>query len=260
MTSINRLTALVLVLLLAACSGAPTTDTAKPKHQADASIPADLSPREQVNLWLERAAATDEIPQKQDYQLKAAELLLRELQLPLAEELLATIDASLLPAELRVQYASLYARILRNQGKFQEALSILNEPKLQDMVLLSDLPRQLQVSQLRASLYAMEGMHLAAAQERIYIDALLTEEQQAVNREGIWHSLSYVPTRELLESHQNASNRDFLGWVELASIAKDNQGDIDTQVRQLNAWLRRWPNHPAAGALRRQPGVAQRGL
>ncbi len=249
MTSINRLTALVLVLLLAACSGAPTTDTAKPKRQVDASIPADLSPREQVNLWLERAAATDEIPQKQDYQLKAAELLLRELQLPLAEELLATIDASVLPAELRVQYASLYARILRNQGKFQEALSILNEPKLQDMVLLSDLPRQLQVSQLRASLYAMEGMHLAAAQERIYIDALLTEEQQAVNREGIWHSLSYVPTRELLESHQNASNRDFLGWVELASIAKDNQGDIDTQVRQLNAWLRRWPNHPAAGAL-----------
>ena len=197
-------------------------------------MPADLSPREKVNLWLERAANTEEIPLKQRYQLRAAELLLRELQLPLAEELLSTIDVSVLPAELQVQYASLHARILRNQGKFKEALATLNEPKLQDMVLLSDLPRQLQVSQLRASLYAMEGMHLEAAQERIYIDPLLTKKQQEINREGIWHSLGYVPTRRLLESHQNASNRDFLGWVELASIAKDNQVELFGVQKRLN--------------------------
>ncbi len=257
MTSIYRISALVLIALLAACSGTPTTPGQSTTQPREIPLDPQLSPREQVNLWLERAANTDEIPEKQHYQLKAAELLLRELQLPLAEELLDNVDASVLPAELQVQHASLAARILRNQGKFQEALDLLNDQKLQDMILMADLPRQLQISQLRASLYALEGRHLEAAQERIYIDPLLAPSQQDINREGIWNSLSYVSTRRLIESHQSATNRDFLGWIELASISKDNQGDIDSQVRQLNAWLQRWPNHPAAANL--PGGLAQLG-
>ena len=257
MTSIYRISAVLLMALLTACSGTPTAPGQTGTQPREIPLDPQLSPREQVNLWLERAANTDEIPDKQRYQLKAAELLLRELQLPLAEELLGNIDTSVLPAELRVHYASLAARILRNQGKFQEAIDLLNDPKLQDMILMADLPRQLQISQLRASLYALEGRHLEAAQERIYIDPLLVPSQQEINREGIWNSLSYVSTRRLIESHHSATNRDFLGWIELASISKDNQGDIDSQVRQLNAWLQRWPNHPAAANL--PGGLAQLG-
>lgn len=251
MTSLYQLAVITLAATLAACSSAPRDDatvTPSPEAEIAYELGDDLSPREQVTWLLERAE-TAEIPLKQRYQLQATELLLRELQNALAEELLNKIDITVLPAELQVQYAVLSARVLRNQGRFQEALTVLNDSKLQDMILLSELTRQLQVSQLRASLYALEGMHLDAAQERIYIDPLLSPDQQEINREGVWRSLSYVPTRELLESHRNASNRDFLGWVELASIAKDNQGDIDTQVRQLDAWTRRWPNHPAAGNL-----------
>jgi outer membrane PBP1 activator LpoA protein len=250
MTSLYQLAAISLALALAACSSTPTKEPASDTQPAEiVYAPSDdLSPREQVTQLLE-LAETAEIPLKQRYQLKATELLLRELQNALAEELLGKIDTAVLPAELQVHYASLAARTLRNQGLFQNALNVLNEAKLQDMILLAELPRQLQVSQLRASLHALEGMHLAAAQERIYIDPLLSPEQQRINREGVWHSLSYVPTRELIESHRNASNRDFLGWLELASIAKANQGDIDTQVRQLDAWNLRWPSHPAAGNL-----------
>lgn len=247
MTSVYRLAIISLALAIAACATAPD-DTATFDTSAIETEPG-LSPREQVSLWLERAAETDEIPLKQHYQLQATDLLLRELQVTLAEEVLAQVDRSVLPADLQVFHATLSARILRNQAKFDEALAVLNAPELQDMILLSEIPRQLQVSQLRASLYSLEGMHLAAAQERIYIDPLLSAEQQATNREGIWHSLSYVSTRRLLESHENASNRDFLGWLELAAIAKDNQGDIDAQVRQLNAWRERWQQHPAAAEL-----------
>lgn len=254
MTSLYQLAVISLAVMLAACSTTPVDEPAsqpretEPGYDFSAELRADLSPREQVTLLLERAE-TAEIPLKQRYQLKATELLLRELQNALAEELLGKIDTAVLPAELQVQYASLSARVLRNQGHFKDALKVLNEPALQDMILLSELSRQLQVSQLRASLYALEGQHLNSAQERIYIDPLLSSDQQHINREGIWHSLSYVPTRELIDSHRNASNQDFLGWLELASIAKDNQGDIDTQVRQLEAWTRRWPNHPTAGSL-----------
>ncbi len=250
MTSLYQLAVISLVAVLTACSSTPSTEPRqhRPSTQLDDTLSSNLSPREQVTVLLERAEAA-EIPLKQEYQLRATELLLRELQNALAEELLATIDTTVLPAELQVHYAALSARVLRNEGEFQQALTVLNEAKLQDMVLLAELPKQLQISQLRASLYALEGMHLEAAQERIYIDPLLSADQQRINREGIWHSLSYVPTRKLIESHSNASNRDFLGWLELASIAKDNQGDIDTQVRQLDAWMRRWSNHPAANEL-----------
>lgn len=246
MTSLYQLAVIILATVLAACSSTPREEAVRPQQKTEPAyvLNDDMSPREQVTLLLERAETAD-IPLKQRYQLKATELLLRELQNALAEELLGKIDTAVLPAELQVEYAALSARVLRNQGLFQNALAVLNEPKLQDMILLSELSKQLQVSQLRASLYALEGLHLEAAQERIYIDPLLSADQQTINREGIWHSLSYVPTRELIESHRNVSNRDFLGWLELASIAKDNQGDIDTQVRQLDGWTRRWPNHPA---------------
>lgn len=249
MTSLYQFAVITLVATLAACSSAPREEKpASLEQEAAYELGENLSPREQVTLLLERAE-TAEIPLKQRYQLKAVELLLRELQNALAEELLAKIDTAVLPAELQVQYAALSARVLRNQGLFKDALAVLNEPKLQDMILLAELARQLQVSQLRASLYSLEGLHLQAAQERIYIDPLLSPDQQQINRDGIWHSLTYVPTRELIENHRNARNRDFLGWLELASIAKDNQGDIDTQVRQLDAWSQRWPNHPAADNL-----------
>ena len=88
MTSIYRISAVLLMALLTACSGTPTAPGQTGTQPREIPLDPQLSPREQVNLWLERAANTDEIPDKQRYQLKAAELLLRELQLPLAEELL----------------------------------------------------------------------------------------------------------------------------------------------------------------------------
>lgn len=239
---------IVIPLLLAGCGTAPpareTPDFVTPSIDFDAARPA----REQVKQWLARAQA-EKSPAREHYLLQAGELLLREYEDDLVDDLLGRIDPEGLPPELAVQHALLRARVLRNRDRFQDALELLIDPALSEAATEVSHRRQIQLSHMRASLYSLQGMHLASVQERIFIDPLLTPEQQAVNREGIWHSLRYVPTEKLLQHLNSVADKDYLGWLELASIAKDNQGNLDAQIRQMNRWRQRWPNHPAAGEL-----------
>jgi hypothetical protein len=55
----------------------------------------------------------------------------------------------------------------------------------------------------------------------------------------------HVSVAELGE-HWQQSQGDLQGWIELALIAKNNQGDLDEQLRQLDNWTLARADHPAA--------------
>ncbi len=238
----------LLAILISGCATAPDATRDRGAFAPLVEIDASMTPRQQLAQWLQQADA-EPSPRREQYLLQAGELLLREYQTDVAEELLQSIDPSGLPPEQVLHHALLSSRILRGRGQFQAALELLNDEHLNEQSLYASVFRQVQLSQMRASLHSLEGQHLASVQERIYIDPLLRPEQQRINREGIWHSLQYVPTEELLRHHHSASNRDYLGWLELASIAKDNQGNLDAQLTQLRHWQQRWSDHPAAASL-----------
>ncbi len=245
---------------LAACSSAPSSPTATQQEpltsydeirqrpstpinrQALEFNPATAK-SEDVELWLQQAMSLD--PEAaQELQLRAAEVLLRDGEMGRADDTVRDLVAPELTPNQALRLALVRARIHRAHAEFSEALIQLSDPLVEQAMLEAPLRRQLQFSQLRASLFAIEGDHLAAVREWIFIDPLLTPSQQEQNRDAIWQSLMQIPTSVLLDKLDSASNRDYLGWLELASVAKDNQGDIEAQIRQRDTWLARWPNHP----------------
>jgi outer membrane PBP1 activator LpoA protein len=201
-----------------------------------------------VEQWLLDAATLDS-DEAADLLLRAAEVLLREGELARADDVVGELIAPELSAEQALRLAIIRARVHRGHAEFTAALAELSDPLIEAAVIDAPIRRQLQYSQLRASLFQIEGDHLAAAREWIFIDPLLNSSQQSANRESIWQSLMQIPTATLIEHIGSTGNRDYLGWLELASVAKDNQGDIEAQVRQRDAWLARWPQHPARYSL-----------
>jgi outer membrane PBP1 activator LpoA protein len=203
---------------------------------------------ELVEQWLLDAATLDS-DEAADLLLRASEVLLREGELARADDVVGELIAPELSADQALRLAIIRARVHRGHAEFTSALAELSDPLIEATVIDAPIRRQLQYSQLRASLFQIEGDHLAAAREWIFIDPLLNPSQQGANRESIWQSLMQIPTATLIEHIGSTGNRDYLGWLELASVAKDNQGDIEAQVRQRDAWLARWPQHPARYSL-----------
>lgn len=252
---------ILIATLLASCSSAPVTQTkprpsnvekytAKPRPVSTPSgefnpATVDITTAEQ---WLTDAKSLDP-DESTELLLQAAEVLLREGELARADDVTGELIPPELTADQALRLAIIRARVHRGHAEFAQALAQLSEPLVERAVLEAPVRRQMQYSQLRASLYEIEGDHLSAARERIFIDPLLTSSQQPANRESIWASLMQIPTTVLVKNINSTSNRDYIGWLELASIAKDNQNNIDAQVKQRDAWLRNWPQHPAHNAL-----------
>jgi len=246
---------------MASCASTPSTTSVYtrpsiqkplPKPRPTVVSPSDFNPATAdaslVEQWLAEAATLDS-DDAADLLLRAAEVLLREGELARADDVVGELIAPELTSEQALHLAIIRARVHRGHAEFAEALAELSDPLIESAVIDAPVRRQMQYSQLRASLFQIEGDHLAAAKEWIFIDPLLNPSQQAANREAIWLSLMQIPTATLIDNIGSNGNRDYLGWLELASIAKDNQGDIEAQVRQRDTWLARWPTHPAHNSL-----------
>lgn len=242
---------LSLCLALAACSSTPSGNNGLSGFD-NKGEGSGIPPRQQIALWLEQADSS-EGEARQALQLKAAKLLVQEKQLVLAEELLTRIDSEnqghAMAAHLALSYALTKASLHRNYREHSLALQWLNKPTLQNALISADLSLQLAFSVERAKIYAQQGEHLQAAKERMFIAPMLDSRLQEENREAIWRALSLSPMDALAEASRNSRNPDEQAWFELANIAQGNQGDIDTQLRQLEDWQRRWINHPAAHSL-----------
>lgn len=234
-------------LLLAACSGSPVVpeqETYTGPVQAEAE---QLAPKQQIKQWLDEAEASQP-PQRQQLQIQAAQLLFDEQQHALAEELLEGPDWAYADANTQAKRAILRARIHSYFSEYNLALSRLNNKEVQRTLETAPMELQVEASRLRASLYAATGQAIAAARERVYIDPLLDGPVAVLNREALWSSLSKA-SRTALSSAKNEASGDWAGWLELALLTRENQADLDAQLKALDQWAQRWSTHPAAREL-----------
>ncbi len=233
-----RTTFLLILLssLLVACGG-QSTKPLSPEQQT-------LSKAERIQDLLKEAQGSM-TPDKERKQLKAAALLLEEQQLDLAQQIIDQLQPELLPLRDFARYVEVSSELLIQQGEYEEARFLLETPRLLENLDTLSQTRQLTHSLIRAEVFALLGSHIASAQQRIYINPLLSPENQRSNREAIWNSLMYVSTKDLLHYQKTSFGGEYQGWLELAVIAKDNQGDLEEQLAQLESWQQQWQSHPA---------------
>ena len=226
---------IILLALLASCTGQPS----KPAAEKPAVTSAD-----QIQELLNRADES-ESPQREELQLQAVRLLLGARQLSLASQIIASIQPQPLSPELYARYAELLARLHIERGLYEEARIVLEAPRVTDNLDTLPLAQQIDIGLLRAQVYSRLGKHIASAQQRIYLAPLLSGEQRRENQRAIWQSLMHVPLDELQHYQAQGFSSDYQGWLALAYIARENQGDLDQQVQQLEQWQQQWPDHPA---------------
>ncbi|MEH6559070.1 MAG: penicillin-binding protein activator [Oceanicoccus sp.] len=232
---------LILSTLLTACTGLQ-------KSPADKPTALDVPNAQQIQILL-KEAQNSASPQRENKLLQAAGLMLEEGRRDLTEQTLGRIQTTSLPYRLFAVYTEVSCELHIQQGQFEQARTALEAERLQDTFDTLPLDQQITLSLLRAEVYALLGSHIASAQQRIYINPLLDPENQSNNREAIWTSLMQVSGIELSHYQATSVQGEYLGWLNLALIAKNNQGDLDEQVRQLDNWESQWPQHPANGHL-----------
>lgn len=247
---ITLLSTILTVLLAAGCSTTPVS------HET----PSDTSSiQEQVSQLLSQAQNSP-TGIAESHLLDAAELLLNNEQAEESLSILNHLEHPELSAAQKYRHILIVANAYIALDSPGEALEALNGSRFNISSLTSflSIEEQLSIDQLRAFAYDMAGRHLEAARERIFFNALLSEEAMQLNEEKIWAGLQNIPLTELQGFPEQQASRELNGWIQLAIIAQSNTYDIDAQRRSLTAWLTDWPTHPAAITLPPQLAILNR--
>ncbi len=202
-----------------------------------------------------KLAALASPPQRQNYQLDAAAALLKGNFIRQAKRILDGLAERELTVDQYLRRRILIARIAIADHQPDQALVALA------IRLPSDTPDDMQAEfhRLRADAYTSQGKLLDAVRELIARAPHLTDPQAAVkNQQAIWRGVTQLPD-DLLTAALPAASDVLKGWLELAAIAKHNQGQPGQLAQAVTAWQARHPDHPANkqiidALLARQPG------
>lgn len=146
--------------------------------------------------------------------------------------------------------AVLRARLAFARGDAALAQTRLDEVPDARYASAFDAEELVAISRLRAALHEALGRPFEAARERVFLDGLLPPEERAENRSGIWRALTTLSVDEIDAARRAAGGEPALrGWLELARIARDMHPTLESQQREVELWLRRWADHPAAEAM-----------
>ncbi len=206
---------------------------------------------ESAEPFIQLAALSTGIERNQ-HLLKAAQILLQNRQFDLAEAQLSNMNLELLSNQENIEISLLNAEIELSRGNARGALKQLN------IAQILPTAQQIRLMRLRARAFLDASYPLESAKTRVQMDKLLTDSfDQELNHQAIWEALSLLPSTSLQQISNAPLNADFLGWVELAKIAK--RGQVDWQYLQdgIYLWRQQYPNHPAVKAFINELGNKQ---
>tara|TARA_B100000446_G_scaffold67127_3_gene63708 strand:- start:1627 stop:3498 length:1872 start_codon:yes stop_codon:yes gene_type:complete len=192
-------------------------------------------------------------PQKEQLLLQAAQHLSLQGEQHWARNLLNSIDPTLLDDEQFIAYTLTFSEIALADDAFFLAQRILTNPRLDQQWQTLAVEQQVLLRQRRADLFMVLGEPNASIEERLALQPLINDPLLDIdNQDVLWQALMSMPVAELTYRSQKAANtptlqnEDLRGWYSLALISKNNQGNLDKQLFQINQWVARWPQHPAS--------------
>ncbi len=203
--------------------------------------PAETKPDEMTAEDYISLASDSSGKQREQYLLKAAELLYQRGDLREAKGQLQTLDTETVALSRQHQINLLAAKIALANENPKQALGLVPE--------LKALPREqfIEANKIMADANLALGYPLEAVRIRVALAGYL-EPPEVIdqNNEAIWAALLRTPAISL-----NASSKDnttVRGWIDLARVLRNSQTDINIMQNKILDWGVRYPNHPVSNA------------
>ncbi len=228
----------LLTLLMGGCTGQSRTEIT--------SIPPAQSLTEQADKALSQAASSI-APQQQLHQLAAAELFSKAGKNDRALMVLEKISPAPLPTEQFAKYTLMYSELALASDHFFLARQLLSSQRIEQEWRQLPLPQQQQWHRLRGELYSLLGDSKNSIQAYMELSALsATSQDRQEAHDKLWFVLNQVSHDNLEKLANTEQNSTLLGWYSLASITRNNQGDVRHQLSLITEWQRTQPSHPAS--------------
>ncbi|MDA8963152.1 penicillin-binding protein activator [Pseudomonadales bacterium] len=182
--------------------------------------------------------------------LAALTAAVKEQRWDIADNLFELIDPQQYQSDDLASYTLAVTQLLLHHKDYQAASAWLNSEQLTTAIPLMNTKDQVGLSIARADVLHALGHYPASAQERIFIESLLTDNKDiSANAKAIWQTLLKMSVEQLQVEHSQSVDNAYTAWLELAVIHYSNQIDIAQQVKQVQDWRQRWPMHSAANHL-----------
>lgn len=223
-------------------TAAPTDTETRQRYENPAKNLIKIGRYLDAALLLSELAASVQAPQKQEYQLQIASLLLQGNYLLQAEQILAEIDVSNLDNSFHIRKSLLGAQLSLAQQQPDNAVSQLDA--IADVIKDAAPDIQIDFYNKQIDAYYAKGDYAGSAMARQSLNTLIRDEEQIrENHEIILRDLQELSASELSSLSDQPFDETMQGWVSLAYIAK-SAGDETQAQQQIDKWMEQYPNHP----------------
>lgn len=221
-----------------------------PVSKASSKSPHEYAQQAQEYVELAKEAA---LPQRQTYQVQAADNYLKAQRLPQAKEIFDQIDLSTLEASMHPLYHIVAGDLALKQQKPKVALQ-----KVDLVRTPGNNAQALRIHQIKAQAYSMQGQSLKSAQQRMAIEPYLSGYARKANHRAIWDELSKLNPRGFKGISIPASPDPWGGWLSLAKITLKYDATPQETMMAIQRWRQDFPHHPGHEVLPASLNAKQR--
>lgn len=241
-TYINSIFAIILATTIVSCS-----TSVQPNNTDNASLASQGPDSLSRLILLAKKAEQQPFDARNAQLIDIAQRLFNIDELPQAKKIISSIDKASLNHPLYATYAITASNIFLADQSLFTVKSVLSDARITEQLDQLSIQQQQQFHNNRAILFDKIGDVLISLNERVALGTLLSSNVDInKNNNAIWQQLSKLTYEELRVFTATADDPILQGWLELASISKQSQSNLETQNTEIISWISTHPNHPAS--------------
>ena len=235
-------------VLLAGCESIPLKPIDGESVSAAAAVSAEAAGEYVIAAReYERLAAEAKPPQKQLYQLREIDVLLKAGQVPKAREKIRLIDVSRLDSSFLARKRIIEARVASADGSHERAIRLLDSA-----TAIRNLSPELfaEIYHVRAQAEAALDNPIGAVRNLITREQYLADQDAlADNQLHLWKILDSQTHVRLKSELSIARDPLIAGWIELAIAVRESGGHPTRLANSVTRWRNTHLKHPAGESL-----------
>ncbi|NOY62582.1 MAG: ABC transporter substrate-binding protein, partial [Gammaproteobacteria bacterium] len=248
-------TIFVITVGLMACTTAPPKTAPGPVVIEDGlDVGAALTQADYIAAAAKYNKLAEQLasPQREAYQLLAAENLLYANLSAQSKALAERVDATLLSEQWQARKQLILADVALRDGAPKESIRLLEGA----IFAYDEVVLRQRYHQVRAAAYLLMGNYLESARERVWLDELLQspgpgpqQQRQLDNQRALLRALMSLSPQLLQQLRLTPPPDIFSGWMELAHLMQQFERDGVVAPLHLEQWFERYPEHPVLAEL-----------